>query len=85
MSVIHPWYDEVLARAKEDRWHQKCLDEVERLSPMFEKLRKSLSSPEQEVLDFYISACEQLESSFVYPAYQVGRCHGICSKIRENP
>lgn len=83
MSAIHPWYDEVLARVKDDPWHRECLAEVERLEPMFLQIRDSLSPSDQESLDSYIAACEQLRSNFIYPAYEVGRRHGIFSKFRE--
>ena len=83
MSELYPWYDEVLARVKDDPWHRECLAETARWEPQFLKIRDSLSPEDQEALDFYIAACEQLRSSFIYPAYEVGRGHGIASKCRD--
>lgn len=83
MNILNHWYDEVLARTKDDPWHKECLAEVARWESRFLEIRESLSPADREALDYYIAACEQLRSSFIYPAYEAGCWHGKTSEIRD--
>lgn len=69
---IYPWLDAVYARAVQDPWHRECQAEVERLEPVFLRIRARLTVQEREELDQYIAACEELAHSLVYPAYEQG-------------
>ena len=72
---MEPWIKEMQALAKADPWYQECLAEVERREPEFQRIREKLTDEEQEALDLYIAACEELQYSCIYPAYELGKRH----------
>ena len=81
-----------LVRSSELPVHMEgILDNLEKefTYPMFVKPAGTGSSvgvskaADREALDYYIAACEQLRSSFIYPAYEAGRWHGKTSGFRE--
>ena len=70
------WEDKVIAQTKIDPTYKECLAEVEALTPAFMRIRDALSEEEQDALDLYIAACEELQYCFVRPAYEVGLGEG---------
>ena len=67
--------------AAADRWYLERKEDVLRYTEGFRRIRESLSPEEQEILDLYISSCEELEYACAYIAYRLGREHerrGIC-------
>ena len=73
----YDWRPEMYALAKEDPWCRECLARLTELEGAFLQLREKLSPEEQRVLDAYIDACEEASFSLIYPAYRLGKCHGI--------
>ena len=67
------WTQELAAMAAADECYQNCLKEVQELEEMFLRLRDMLTTPQRELLDRYISACEELDHTAVRLAYQLGR------------
>ena len=67
------WTQELAIRAAQDEHYQNCLQEVQELEEMYLRLREMLSIPQRELLDRYISACEELDHIMVQLAYQLGR------------
>lgn len=59
--------------ARHDPWHQECLEEVEKFTADFERIRSGLPEADQELLDLYIAACEELEHSRTLIAHRMGR------------
>lgn len=59
------------ALARHDLWHKQCLSEVENREADFERIRSALSETDQEALDLYISACEELEHSLTLIALRM--------------
>ena len=67
------WLDEVYALAKEDAWCIQCRKQVEAAEPAYLQLRERLCLEDQEALEKYISACEELRFSLVPITYELGR------------
>ena len=67
------WTQELANRAAKDEHYQNCLQEVQKLEEMFLRLREMLSTPQRELLDRYISACEELDHAKVHLAYRMGQ------------
>ena len=67
------WVKQVLELAKTDGHYRECARAVARLEPDFLRIRKKLNPSEQETLDLYIAACEELSFSLIYPARQLGQ------------
>ena len=59
------WLMELTEKAKHDPCYQQCLTEVRELEPMFLKIRSSLSELQQQALDAYIGACEELDHALL--------------------
>lgn len=67
-------WEKVLADiAKQDEHYQNCLNEVQELEILFLRLREMLSPTQRELLDRYLSACDELDHAMVRLAYQLGR------------
>ena len=73
----YDWRPEMYVLAKEDPWCRECLAHVTELEPVLLQLRSKLPMEEQTALDDYINACEEASFSLIYPAYSLGKCHGI--------
>ena len=67
------WTQELDAMAAADECYQNCLKEVQELEELFLRLREMLSTPQRELLDRYISACEELDHAKVHLAYRMGQ------------
>lgn len=67
------WKEEMYRRAKVDPWHQACLQRVNGMEGAFLTIRDSLSLSQQEQLDAYIAACEELEYSLIYIVREMDR------------
>lgn len=58
-------YDELMDRAKYSSHYQTCLAEVKRLEPAFLALRDSLPEDQRQVLEAYLSACEEMDHALL--------------------
>lgn len=56
-----------------DADHQRCKTVMEAREPKYLDLRARLSEEDQDTLDLYIAACEELSFHYVYIAYALGR------------
>ena len=86
--------DTVMKHAALDEHYQSCLEEVKRLEPEFLALRNSLSQQQQQILDSYLSACEEMDYALLPMAVEVGqsnlqeeiyeilRFEGFCAGVR---
>ena len=63
----------ILTLAKTDTEYQSALSNASRLEQDFLRLRESLSSDQQSVLDAYLSACEEMDHALLRIA-----CSMIC-------
>ena len=64
------WIKQIFEIAKTDENYQECVRMVAQLEPDFLQIRQKLSPQEQEILDSYIAACEELHFSLIYPAHR---------------
>ena len=71
------WMDELTRLAKDDPWYQECLADVRRKETAFVKLRDALPQAQQQELDAYIAACEELEHALLPIAYRIGLTHAL--------
>ena len=67
------WMEYLMERAKMDTQYQSCLEEVNRLEPAFLALRDSLSREHQQILDDYLSACEEMDHALLPLAMEAGQ------------
>ena len=67
------WKDILMLRTGGDAWYQQCLQEVRELEAEFLQVRADLTPAQQETLDRYIAACEELEHALAQLAYRLGR------------
>ena len=67
------WMEYLMERAKMDTQYQSCLEEVNRLEPAFLALRDSLSREQQQILDDYFSACEEMDHALLPLAMEAGQ------------
>lgn len=74
------WRMEMLALARIDPWHAACAEALRRAEPLFLAIQASLPEDQQEALDQYISACEELQYSLIFSAYEVGKRHGLAQR-----
>ena len=70
------WMDQLTELAGKDEWYQQCLRAVEEKEAVFLAIRDALTTEQQEQLDGYIAACEELEHALVPLAYRLGGSHG---------
>ena len=75
LQVMDNFLEELNSRLQNDPWHRECMKEIEKRTAAYEALRSTLNPQQQEDLDLYIAACEELEHSAVFAAYQIGREH----------
>ena len=75
LQIMDNFLEELNSRIQNDPWHQECINEVQKRTAAYEALRNTLNPQQQEDLDLYIAACEELEHSAVFAAYQIGREH----------
>ena len=59
------WMEELLEWAKEDPEYQTCLETVRKLEPGFRSLRESLGENQRNILDAYLSACEEMDHALL--------------------
>ena len=67
------WKDILVLRASTDKWYQQCLQEVRALETEFLEVRATLTPEQQDALDRYIAACEELEHALTQLAYHLGQ------------
>jgi len=71
-GTMMDWIEEMYRRARKDDWHQFCLQRVYETEGAFRTIRDALDPQQQEELDEYIHACEELERSLIYIVRQMG-------------
>lgn len=59
--------------------YSECMQTLEHLEPRFQCIRGKLSSQERELLDRYISVCEEMDDIMLRGAYELGRRHGLAA------
>ena len=64
----YEWTKELLTFAKYDPHHRQCVSECLALEPSFLAIRAKLQPEEQEILDRYITACEEVQYSLIFVA-----------------
>lgn len=69
----------IAAIAKEDHLYCELLDRCSVLSADYHRIRCSLSDEDQDLLEMYISACEELEYQRACIAYILGTQDGLLS------
>ena len=62
--------DELNSRLPNDPWYQDCAKEVQQRTAAYEMICSTLTPQQQEDLDLYIAACEELEHTAVFVAYR---------------
>ena len=67
------WTDLLVLRAAADEWYQKCLKDVKAREPDFLAIRGKLPLSQQQALDGYIAACEELEHALALLSYRLGQ------------
>ena len=67
------WKDLLVLRAAADEWYQQCLEDVKARESGFLAIREKLPPSQQQALDGYIAACEELEHALALLAYRLGR------------
>ena len=67
------WKKAMYRRVQEDPWYQTCLRRVNETEGAFLKNRNALPPEQQEQLDEYIAACEELEHSLIYIVREMER------------
>lgn len=70
------WIKQMNELAGRDPEHMELLARVEALEPEYKRIKAALPPADQEILDDYIAACEELEYHRIFPAYQLGKQHG---------
>ena len=67
------WIHDLMDLARCSPHYQNCLQDVQDTEPAFLAIRESLTPEQQEQLDAYLSACEELEHCLTLLAYQLHR------------
>ena len=67
------WMEELMELAKEDPEYQACLETVRNLEPEFLALRDGLTEDRRNVLDAYLSACEEMDHTMLSLAEHLTR------------
>ena len=66
-------WDRLHQKAKNDAWYQTCLEEVNRAEAAYLTIREILNKTQKDQLDDYIAACEALEDSLIFLAFELGK------------
>ena len=66
--VIMEWMKELLEFVQEDPEYQEKLEAVKQAEPAFLALREMLTEGQRQVLDEYLSACEELDHELLSSA-----------------
>lgn len=70
------WQEMLDGMCREDRWYQQWLERAKELEPAYEQIREKLPEEQNQILDQYIMACEEMDYVRQLLAYQLGRNHG---------
>ena len=65
--------EKLMARANCSSVYQEKLEEVKRLEPAFLALRDSLPEEQRQILESYLSACEELDHELLCTAVDLLR------------
>ena len=75
--IADEWNDyahqRVIDLAKQDADYQQLLGRCEELSPEYLRILHSLSPEQQQILEEYISCCEEMEYRLAQLAYDFGK------------
>ena len=74
-QALEEFIDELNRRSLENPWCLECATDVSSRFSAYEDAVKDLSPDQKDAIECYIGACEELEFSLVYVAYQLGREH----------
>jgi hypothetical protein len=69
---MEKWEEEMRMLAACDHAHKNAEQDIIALEPAFHLTREKLSDSERDVLDRYISACEEFNYTYIRSAYQLG-------------
>lgn len=83
LDPYNDWRLEMLEIARSDPWRTKLAEELRRAEPRFLAVYSNLPDDQQEALDAYISACEELQYSLIFSAYEVGKRHALARRHSE--
>ncbi len=72
---MEKWEDEMRMLAQCDYAHKDAEKDIIALEPGFHQIRDRLTEQERQTLDFYISACEAFNYTYIRSAYQLGWHH----------
>ena len=72
---MEKWENEMRMLAKCDHVHKNAERDIIELEPAFHQIRDKLSEEERDALDLYISACEEINYTYIRSAYQLGWHH----------
>jgi len=67
------WEKDLFRRVELDAQYQQQLEEVKKTETEFLKIRHTMPQTHQEILDNYLSACEELDHILTARAYAFGR------------
>ena len=65
--------EHVIKMAKKDADYQQLLDQCNDLTPEYLSICEELTPEQQEILDRYISCCEEMEYRMAQLAYEFGK------------
>ena len=69
------WEEKLFEKARTDSWYQTCLAELKERAVEYEKILEMLPPEQQDAVEGYIAACEELDHALVILAYTLG---GAC-------
>ena len=65
-------WERLMLEAEQNTEYQQALQELKNVEEDYTALLESLSAQQREVLERYISACEEMDEALVFAAYQIG-------------
>ena len=66
------WKEKLYACARTDPWYQTCLAELRARTPQYECILESLPPEQQDAVEAYIAACEELDHALLLLAFELG-------------
>ena len=72
-EALEQFTDRLNRRCTENPWCRECAREVENRTESYENAVRHLTPEQQDAVERYIAACEEMEYSRVFVAYQLGK------------
>ena len=72
MNKDELWYY-LVPMMEQDTDYQQALQRLKEIEPEYLALLETLSPQQRDVLERYIAACETVDDSLLFLAYQIGR------------